>query len=71
MGLLSSRGGPQLPCDGRSVAATMDLQAHTVTWTCVGCLLPKSSERAIGMSEDVKVAEGVTPSWTLYADFGN
>jgi hypothetical protein len=27
--------------------------------------------RVIGLSEDVKVGEGVTPAWTLYADFGN
>jgi hypothetical protein len=62
--------GPSLPCDGKTVGSA-DLQTHTVTWTCVACLLLTSStERAIGLSEDIKVAEGVAPAWMLYADFG-
>jgi hypothetical protein len=71
MGFLSfGAHGPPLPCDGRTVGSA-DLQTHTVTWTCLGCPLVESTERAIGMSEDVKVAEGATPAWRLYADFGN
>jgi hypothetical protein len=62
---------PTLPCDGRTIG-TSDLQSQTVTWTCEGCLLGAGrQEREIGMSEDVKVGEGVTPSWALYADFGD
>jgi hypothetical protein len=63
-------GPPELPCDGRTVG-TADLQTHTVTWTCLGCLLGGGrQQRAIGLSEDVKVGEGVMPSWDVYADSG-
>lgn len=61
---------PELPCDGTTVGAD-ELQWHTVTWTCLGCLIPDKLDRAIGLSEVVKVAEGATPSWILYADFGS
>jgi hypothetical protein len=62
---------PELPCDGQTVG-TATLQDHTVTWTCTGCLLdPGRQEQRIGMAEDVKVAEGVLPSWALHADFGD
>jgi hypothetical protein len=62
--------GPSLPCDGKTVGSA-DLQTHTVTWTCVACLLLTSTtERAIGLSEDIKVAEGAAPVWMLYSDFG-
>jgi hypothetical protein len=67
--LLGARS-PELPCDGRIIGRA-DLQTHTVTWTCVGCLLPDSGDRAIGLSEDVKVGEGLAPAWMVYADFGN
>jgi hypothetical protein len=60
----------ELPCDGRTVG-TAALQAHTVSWTCVGCLLLDRQTRAVGLTETVKVAEGVVPAWNLYADFGN
>ena len=64
-------GVPELPCDGRTTGVA-DLRTHTVTWTCVGCPLGADRlNRAIGMSEDVKVGEGVVPSWALYADFGD
>ena len=62
--------GLELPCDGRTVGSA-DLQTHTVTWTCVGCLIPANHNRAIGLTEDVKVGEGVTPAWMVYADLGN
>lgn len=71
-GLLQPLGWAQrdVPCDGRTVG-TADAQAHTVTWTCLGCFLPDRGERAIGLTQEVKVREGVAPAWRLYADFGD
>ncbi len=60
-----------VPCDGHLVGDAT-LQTHTVTWTCTDCLLGTDpGERTVQMAEDVKVAEGVLPSWNIYADFGH
>lgn len=69
-GLLSGERAVELPCDGRTVGVA-ELQAQTVTWTCLGCLIPESFDRGIGISTEVKVAQGAKPAWTLYADFGS
>lgn len=39
-------------------------------WTCAGCLLPMSGDRAVLLVVKVAVDEGKTPVWDLYADLG-
>lgn len=68
----------ELPCDGTTVGSASGLGTEpghphtaTVAWTCRGCLFTASRhERAIGLADTVKVAEGAQPGWQLYADFG-
>jgi hypothetical protein len=43
---------------------------HEAVWTCVGCLLPDSRDRALSLYEAVGVPEGTTPAWQIYADVG-
>lgn len=68
-----------VPCDGVTTGSERGLGTEagnpheaTVAWSCRGCLLvvPRAS-RAIGLADAVKVAEGATPGWLLYADFGD
>jgi hypothetical protein len=44
---------------------------QTVTWRCVGCLIPDDRDRALTMYQAVAVPEGAWPAWEVYADIGS
>jgi hypothetical protein len=45
--------------------------SHSVTWTCVGCLVPDRSEREIVLYQSVGVPQGTVPGWDIGAEFGS
>jgi hypothetical protein len=44
---------------------------YTVTWTCVGCVLPDRSSRGLVLDEFIAVREGSVPNWEIFADVGS
>ena len=55
---------------GHTTGADTGTWGHAATWTCLGCLLPDSRDRALSLYEAVGVAPGTTPAWQIYADIG-
>ncbi|HET7521636.1 MAG TPA: hypothetical protein VFK61_08910 [Candidatus Limnocylindria bacterium] len=43
---------------------------HSVTWKCIGCVLPDSRNRALSLFSAVAVPQGTLASWDVYADIG-
>jgi hypothetical protein len=69
--LVLANDGEETVCGrttGRIDAATW---SQTVTWTCVGCLLPDDLDRAIALDQFVAVPAGTIPRWEIYADLGS
>ena len=42
----------------------------TVTWSCVGCVLPDKASKGLILYEFVAMPEGTIPNWELFADVG-
>jgi hypothetical protein len=44
---------------------------ETVTWKCIGCVLPESRNRAPSLFTAVALPQGTLPRWEVYADVGS
>ena len=64
---------PETIC-GRTTGTTgttaTEGRSHTVTWTCVGCLIPDHADRSVALHEFVAVPAGTIPTWKIFADLG-
>jgi len=57
---------------GRTIGSNLPAAwAHSVDWTCVGCIVPDPASRALALYESVAVPQGTKPSWSIGADFGD
>ncbi len=56
---------------GRTVGANdAGPWGHTVSWTCVGCVLADHADHGVVLYEWVGVTAGTIPAWEIGADFG-
>jgi hypothetical protein len=55
---------------GHLASGEGDTWARDVTWTCRGCLLPDSADRALSLYVEVGVTAGTVPVWEIFADVG-
>jgi len=57
---------------GRTVARRdFDHWSHQLAWTCDGCMIPGSDTNGVSMYTVVGMAEGMVPSWDVFANAGS
>ncbi len=58
-------------CGDTTAGAGPEPWSQQVAWTCTGCLTPDHRDRAIWLTEMVKVKGGTLPTWEIFADLGS